>query len=569
MSTEFSGEPEVMEPKHRYLGNPNLPTVDAEFEWTPAMVKELKKCKEDIFEFVKHFYITSLDEGKIKIPLYKCQRRILRALLAHRFVVVLASRQIGKTTLVTIYALWAVCFQPDFRVLIVANKEDTAIKIFRRIRTAYEMLPNYLKPGVKEWGKTGMVLANDASIGISTTTSDAARGDTVNCLFIDELASVNPNLADEYWKATIPVISSSKKAKVFAVSTPRGNSGKFYEIWNGAIRNENGWHPERVDWFEIPGRNEKWKREMISSLGSVEAFRQEFENVFLESGQSPIDVELIEELKTRVKKPKIILEDGDYKIFAEPIINHVYTIGVDVGEGIGQAASVAQIFDITDLTKIEQTAVFHNNKLDPHSFATKIYMIANQWGRPPLLIERNNCGAQVIDALIHNFQYMNLVDYITGPHRNDGSLRKGIYAHLNSKYKGIMNMRYWMNTLRSVSISDIATIQEIETFVRHPNGTWRKKSGDCYDDRVMAMVWALFALETEIAERYYDIVKYDEKGKPLKIQSLELMDKAFYVLDKSTTISDFEPLRPHFGSSMGNAKQPDFDELLADGWQIL
>jgi len=278
MSTEFSGEPEVMDPSYRYLGNPNLPTVDAAFEWTPEMVKELKKCKTDIFEFVKHFYITSLDEGKIKIPLYKCQKRVLKAFLAHRFIIVLSSRQIGKTSLLTIYALWTVCFEADQRVLIVANKEDTAIKIFRRIRTAYELLPNYLKPGVKEWGKTGMVLANDSSIGISTTTSDAARGDTCNCLIIDEMSSIPYNLVDEFWKSTIPVISSSKKAKIFAVSTPRGSGNKFYDVWTSAMRGENNWHPERVDWFEIPGRNEKWKKEMINSLGSKEFFDQEFGN---------------------------------------------------------------------------------------------------------------------------------------------------------------------------------------------------------------------------------------------------------------------------------------------------
>mgnify|MGYP000880851377 CR=1 FL=1 len=37
-------------------------------------------------------------------------------------------------------------------------------------------LPNYLKPGVVEYGKTSMKLANGSSIGISTTSSDAGRG---------------------------------------------------------------------------------------------------------------------------------------------------------------------------------------------------------------------------------------------------------------------------------------------------------------------------------------------------------------------------------------------------------
>jgi hypothetical protein len=292
-------------------------------------------------------------------------------------------------------------------------------------------------------------------------------------------------------------------------------------------------------------------------------------NCFLESGQSPIDIELIEELKANAKLPKIVLEDGDYKIFVEPIINHVYTIGVDVGEGIGQAASVIQIFDITDLTKIEQVAVYHNNKLDPHSFATKLFMIANQWGRPPLLVERNNCGGQVIDALIHNHQYMNLVDYI--PDRKKMSdTRRGVYSHINSRYKGIMNMRYWMNTLRCVTLWDLATIHEIETFVRYPNGTWRKKTGEnYYDDRVLAMVWALFALETEVTEHYFDVIKYDEKGKPLKIGSLELPNKEYFKLEYTAEVNDYEPLKSYFGVSPGGEAQNDKEELYADNWRIL
>lgn len=97
----------------------------------------------------------------------------------------------SNTTLMTIYALWIVCFQSDQNILVVANKESTAIAIFKRIRMAYEQLPNYLKPGVTVWGKTSMELANGSSIGISTTSSDAGRGSSCNLLLLDELAFID------------------------------------------------------------------------------------------------------------------------------------------------------------------------------------------------------------------------------------------------------------------------------------------------------------------------------------------------------------------------------------------
>ena len=64
------------------------------------------------------------------------QKRILKTLRDNRFVVMLSSRQSGKTTLMTIYALWIACFNEDQRILVVANKEQTAINIFKRIRLA-------------------------------------------------------------------------------------------------------------------------------------------------------------------------------------------------------------------------------------------------------------------------------------------------------------------------------------------------------------------------------------------------------------------------------------------------
>ena len=137
-----------MKSNDRYLGNPNLPTSQAEFEFTPEMIKEIAKCKQNILNFAEnHFYIVNLDVGRVKIKLHPYQKRILRSLRDNRFVCLLSSRQAGKTTVMTIYCLWLACFQDDQRILLVANKEETAKEIFSRIRLAYENLPNYLKPG--------------------------------------------------------------------------------------------------------------------------------------------------------------------------------------------------------------------------------------------------------------------------------------------------------------------------------------------------------------------------------------------------------------------------------------
>jgi len=195
-----------------YLGNKNLPAPETNFQWNEVMIEDLERARKSILHFSRFFYIVNLDEGKQPIKLYNYQKRILKALTDNRFNVVLASRQIGKTTILTIFALWMICFQDDYRVLLIANKEATAINIFKRIRLAYEMLPNFLKPGVINYAKTGLELANGSSIGISTTTSDAARGESINCVTGESVVTVRDKITGKILKMPIREVANILKA---------------------------------------------------------------------------------------------------------------------------------------------------------------------------------------------------------------------------------------------------------------------------------------------------------------------------------------------------------------------
>jgi hypothetical protein len=562
-----------------YLKNKRLPRVDIEFEWTPQRIAEMKKCKNDLRYFAEnYFFIVTVDDGKQKIQLYLPQKRVLKALANHRFVIVCASRQCGKSTLMTIYALWLACFNGDKRVVIVANKEKTAIMLLRRIKMAYEQLPNWLKPGTAQWGNTEVIFGNGSSVSISTTTGSAVRGDSVNCIIIDEMAHIEDHLVEEFWASVIPVISSSRKGttKIFAVSTPKGTGNKFHEIFSSAERNETtdgsfSWHAEKIDWWEIPGRGKKWKADMQTALGGdAQLFEQEFNNVFLETGESAVDGKLIEEYKLSCRPPIQTFEDGHYKVFREPIAGHLYGIGVDVSEGIGRAGSVAQVLDFTDLTNIEQVAVFHDTMCHPLHFAEVLYRIGNHWGRPPMAIERNNCGAEVINALHDKHGYNNLVTH-NPESAKYAEMRFGVYSHTNTKYTGVMNMRYWSNTLKSLKLYDMATVHELQTFVRYPNGTWRGKQGsNIYDDRVMSLVWGLFMLQQDVCERYYEIVSYDDQGKPSKLRTYTIEAPTLFQLDPFFQKDEQAPLPSFIGMSpnMGSFSAAGITEvdLRTQGW---
>ena len=210
-------------PKEKfYLGNTNLPTAQTEYDYTPAMIKEIAKCRKNIIHFASnYFFIINVDEGRQKIKLHTFQKRILKGLMENRFNILLASRQIGKTTLMTIYALWVALFEEDQRILIVANKEQTAKMILKRIKTAFEMMPNFIKSGAVEYGQTNISLSNGSSIGISTTSSDAGRGESVNCVSGDSIVTIrdksNGNILDISMEELSKLLEKNGEIKTYLI----------------------------------------------------------------------------------------------------------------------------------------------------------------------------------------------------------------------------------------------------------------------------------------------------------------------------------------------------------------
>jgi len=555
-----------------YMGNKELPNSKYAHVYTKEQVAALKKAKRNILYFAENFfYIVNLDTGKETIKLYPAQKNALRDMRDNRFYILLASRQIGKSTLMTIYLLWQACFKKDQRILLVANKEATAIEIFGRVRMAYEQLPNWLKPPVKEYAKTSMTLDNGSRIGITTTTGTAARGQSVNCLVIDEMAFIENHLVDEFWKSVYPIISSSKKSKAFICSTANGTQNLFYKLYNDSETNpDSAWANGKILWHEVPGRTEKWAAETRASIGSDEAWRQEFCCEWINSGESSIDDALYEKMEKDVCDPIAVLDDGCYKIWEEADPSRFYAAGVDTAEGVGKDSSVVQVLDITDPAEVRQVAVYKNNKISPLEFSNKVYAILRNYGNPLALIERNNCGAQVVDRLMNDMGYPKLVSY-----GNKQAHRKnrmyGMIAHTNTKHKGIINMRYWMNDLQSIVMRDKDTLEEFKNFVRYPNGSWKAQRGK-HDDMVMAMMYAYYVLDNDIAEQFFEIIEKDDTGRP---KIIEPMDFGLTLFEDATSIYTNEDmgagpsLNPVYWGMDEASSNDDFDDLEAAGYTLL
>jgi len=80
-----------------YNGNPNLPRENSKIEWTPELISEFIKCKDDPVYFAERYMkIVHIDRGLITIPLYDYQKEIIRAYPNNLKIALNQSRQSGK-----------------------------------------------------------------------------------------------------------------------------------------------------------------------------------------------------------------------------------------------------------------------------------------------------------------------------------------------------------------------------------------------------------------------------------------------------------------------------------------
>lgn len=242
-----------------------------------------------------------------------------------------------------------------------------------KIKEVLEGLPYFLKPGVINISESRIKLENGTCIKCAAASKTPATGDSIQLLYIDEAALIPDGVIDEYWASVIPTMSNFPNAQLIVSSTPRGKSGKFYEIVEGAIKHENSFYFRRVDWWQVPGHDEDWAEKYRKKLGD-ELFEREF-NLSFESDSSRLVTNKSVLLMNRIKQdfihrdfnhvPQEILD----KIWWSPEFNPIYMdyetlyrksflFVVDTAQGIESASiekedsdyNVINIFEIEPLS---------------------------------------------------------------------------------------------------------------------------------------------------------------------------------------------------------------------------
>ena len=466
-----------------YLGNPNLKKANVQQEWTKEELLEYKRCMEDPLHFIQTYVkIVSLDEGLIPFKMYNFQKEMVGTFHNNRFTICKLPRQSGKSTTMISYLLHYALFNPSVNIAILANKAATARDLLGRLQLAYEHLPKWLQQGVMSWNKGSLELENGSKILASSTSASAVRGGSYNIIFLDEFAYVPSNVAEQFFSSVYPTISSGKSTKVIIVSTPHGMN-MFYKLWTDAEEERNGYIPIEVHWSEVPGRDEKWKKETIANT-SESQFNTEFNCEFLGSIDTLINPS---KLKTLTYKTPIQSNAG-LDIYHKPKEKSTYILTADVSRGTKNDYSAFIVFDVSEIP-YKIVAKFRDNEIKPLIFPNKIYDVARAYNQAFVLIEVNDIGEQVANALQYDLEYDNLVmasmrgraGQVLGGGFSGGRAQLGVRTTKAVKKIGCSNLKQLVED-NKIIIEDFDTINELSTFI--VKGSSFEADDGCNDDMV-------------------------------------------------------------------------------------
>ena len=456
-----------------YLGNPNVRGADVEHPWTKEELKEYKKCLDDPKYFAKKYCkVIHLDKGLIPFDLYPYQEKMFDSFTDHRFNIVLACRQSGKSIAVVAYLLWYAIFKGEQVVGVLANKNAIAREMLARITLMLENLPFFLQPGCTALNKGSIGFSNNSRIIAAATSSSSIRGMSLNLVYLDEFAFVEN--ASEFYTSTYPVISSGKTSKIIITSTANGIGNMFHKLYEGAVQGTNEFTATRVDWWDVPGRDAEWKKMTIENTSELQ-FDQEFGNSFHGTGNTLISADIL--LALRSTEPQEYY--NNVKIFDQPIEGHTYQMFVDVSRGRGQDYSTFTVIDVSE-NPFVQVCTYRDNMISPLLLPDLLYKYANHYNEAHVVVESNDAGQVVCNGLYYDLEYENV--FVESMIKANA-----IGVTMTSKVKriGCSNLRDIMSQKKLV-IKDEETIREMSTFVA--KGASYQADHNSHDDLMMNLV---------------------------------------------------------------------------------
>ena len=474
-----------------YLGNENIKRTGVVQDIPPEKIEEYIKCMDDPIYFAQNYVkIITLDDGFKNIELYPYQHETINSFNNFKNTIVLQPRQSGKSVTAVCIILHYILYNDYKTVALLANKASAAREVLSRVKMAYEALPKWMQQGVKEWNKGSIELENGTKVLAEATSGTAIRGKSCNFVYIDETAFVEN--WEEFYSSVYPTISSGKSTKILFTSTPNGLN-HFYEFWTlahkGPDSNDwNGFNPIKVEWDEVPGRDEEWKEKTLRAMNfNITKFNVEFACQFEGSSQTLISGAALR----RLEASPPIAQEQFVKQYARVEEGHMYALVADVARGVGGDYSAFSVIDISEVP-YKQVCIFRDNMTNGIDYAQYVHRFAKYYNNAYVLVEINDNGQQISDLLHHEYEYENVIS--TKSNGRSGKkatlgggikMDRGIRTTKTVKNIGCTMLQMLIENDKLV-INDSDTIQELSKFIRKGN-SYQAEPG-FHDDIVMGLV---------------------------------------------------------------------------------
>jgi hypothetical protein len=420
----------------------------------------------------------------------------------------------------SIILVWYLLFNHDKNAMILANVGDTAEELMDKIKSIIKGLPFFLKPGMLVNNVMSMRFDNGCRILAKTTTKTSGIGFTIHFLYMDEFAHINSNFIEAFFRSTYPTVSSSKVSRIIITSTPNGMN-KFYELYQGALKGENSFNPIRVDWWQVPGRDEEWKQREIGNLGSEELFNQEYGNQFLSSSSLLLGSDELRRIRSNeVEYVWREISDLHYaNVNYENLIWHPkfdldssnevgkkFVISIDLSGGNKGDFTVINIFKVSPLPKpiieridefedesdffgLIQVGILRDNEMKLEDVIKFLIILCeNIFGvdRVKIALEMNYKGELLYDKLSSREEFFDEMFLFTKHTEAARNLNPGIKYNEKNKMKYCEMLRSLVREYKVIVNEKKWTIPELFTFGLNSRGTYSSQTG--HDDVAMTLV---------------------------------------------------------------------------------
>jgi hypothetical protein len=460
------------------------------------ITKEILKCGKDPSYFLDNYAkIVHQEKGLIPFKTFKFQKQLLNDFHDHRYNVILKSRQMGISTIVSGYVAWMMLFYKEKNILVMATKLNTAIEIVEKVKDILNSIPDWLRISeISVNNKTKLELDNGSKIQGTPTSKDAGRGQALSLLILDEAAHVED--MDDLWTGLLPTISTG--GRCIALSTPNGVGNWFHKTYVDSEVGANNFKPTKLPWNIHPEYTQEWFDRMTRNM-SKRQIAQEFECNFNASGETVMNSDDLSKLKKTVSEPKYrTWIDRNYHIWKEFENGGSYLLSADVARGDGKDYSV---FHVLDIKNMEQVAEYQG-KTDLDNFAKLLFDVGVEYGNCMIVVENNNVGYAVLTKLI-DMRYPNVFYSMKGSQdfidstsaQYTSNTVPGFSTTMKSRPLIVAKLEEFIRN-KMIKINSQRTINEFDTFV-WVNGRPEAQKG-YNDDLVMSLAIGCWVRDTAV-----------------------------------------------------------------------